>query len=157
MSREGADPKVLGKFYEVVAQAVLLFGAETWVIALKMERELDSFQHRVARRITGRQPRRRGDGRWEYPPLAEAMGEAVFEGIRKSVTRRQNKVAQYIEKRPILDLCEWATRRTGARVSWPWWEQAVIDLEGEKKRAAEAATVSESESESESNTDLGGE
>ena len=26
-----------------------------------------------------------------------------------------------------------------------WWEQASIDLEGEKKRAAEAATDSESE------------
>ena len=85
------------------------------------------------------------------------MGEAGFEGIRKSITRRQNTVAQYIAMRPILELCERDTRRPGSRVSRRWWEQAGDDLEGAKKRAAEAATVSESESDSESNAGLGGE
>ena len=84
LSQEGEDTKVSGNFYKAVAQAVLLFGAETWVLAPRMERALDSFQHRVARRITGRQPMRQGGGIWEYPPLAEAMGEAGFEGSRKS-------------------------------------------------------------------------
>ena len=79
-----------GSFYKAVAQVVLLFRAETWVLALRMERALDSFQHMVARRITRRQPWIQWDGSWDYPPLAEAMGEAGFEGIRKSVTRRQN-------------------------------------------------------------------
>ena len=74
------------------------------------------------------------------------MGEAGFEGIRKSVTRMYNTVAQYIAMQQILDLCEWSTRRLGARVSWRWWEQAVIDLKGEKKRAAEEMTESESDS-----------
>ena len=87
------------------------------------------------------------------------MGEAGFKEIRKSFTRRQNTVAQYIATQPILDLCERATWRPGARVYWLWWEQADIDLEGAKKRAAEAATVSESELEAdlESNDELGGE
>ena len=73
------------------------------------------------------------------------MGEAGFKGIRKYVTRRQNKVAQFIETRPILDLCEKFTQRPGARVSRRWWEQARKDLEGAKKRAAEAAADSESD------------
>ena len=30
--REGVDPKVSGNFYKAVSQAVLLFGAETWVL-----------------------------------------------------------------------------------------------------------------------------
>ena len=76
------------------------------------------------------------------------MGEAGFEEIRHSVTRRQNMVAQYIATRPILDLCEKATRQPGARVSWWWWGKAGIDLEVSKKRAWEAATVSESDLES---------
>ena len=54
-----------GIFYKAVAQVVLIFGVETWVLAPRMERALDSFQHRVAQRITGRQPRRQGDGSWE--------------------------------------------------------------------------------------------
>ena len=51
--QEGADPKVLGIFFRAVTQAVLLFGAETWVLTPRMERALSSFQHRVAQRITG--------------------------------------------------------------------------------------------------------
>ena len=72
-----------GNFYKAVAQAVLLFGAEKWFLTPRMERALDSFQHRFARRITGKQPRRRADRSWEYPPLTEAMGESGFECIRK--------------------------------------------------------------------------
>ena len=148
LSREGADLQVSGNFYKAVSQAVFLFGAETWVLTPRMERALDSFQHRVARWITGRQTRRQGDGSWAYPPLEEAMGESVFEGIRKSITRRQNTDAHYIATRPILDLCERSTWCPGLRVSRRWWEQAVIDLEGEKKRAAEAETDSDPESDS---------
>ena len=36
LGREGAYPKVLGGFYKSVAQAVLLFGAETWVLTQRM-------------------------------------------------------------------------------------------------------------------------
>ena len=61
-------------FYNAVAQVVLLFGAETRVLTNRMERALDSFQYRVARRITGKQPRHRVGGRWEYLPLSEALG-----------------------------------------------------------------------------------
>ena len=60
LGREGADPKVFQAFYNAVTQAVLLFGAETWVLTPRMEKALDSFQSRVARNITGRQPRRGG-------------------------------------------------------------------------------------------------
>ena len=65
-------------------------------------------------------------------------------------------VAQYIATRPILDLCERATRRPGARVSPRWWEQAGIDLEGARKRAAESTTRSETESEEESDGEPNG-
>ena len=80
------------------------------------------------------------------------MGESGFGAIRKSVTRTQNTVKQYIVTRPILDLCEQSTQWPVARVSRRWWEKAGIDLEGENKRAAatEAATDSKSESDSDS-------
>ena len=62
IGREGADPKVSRAFYTVVAQAILLFGSETWVLTPRMDKALDSFQSRVARRITERQPRQNKDG-----------------------------------------------------------------------------------------------
>ena len=70
LRREGADPTVSCSFYTAVTQQVLLFGAETWVLTCKMKSALDAFQGRVARRLTGRQPRQRRDGKWFYPSLA---------------------------------------------------------------------------------------
>ena len=120
LSREGVDPKVSVNFFKAVAQAVLLFGAEVWVLTQRMERDLDSFQSRVVRRITRKHPRKQTGGSWEYLPLTEALGEEGIEGIRKTVRRRQNTVTQYITTRPILDLYERATRQPGATVSWRW-------------------------------------
>ena len=117
LGREGSDPKESRAFYTAVTQAVLLFGAETWILTPRMEKALDSFQSRVARKITGRQLRRSKDGSWEYPPLAGVLREAGTVGIQTSITQRQNSIVQYIATRPILDLCQQATRWPGARVS----------------------------------------
>ena len=87
MIRKGVDPKLSGRFFKAVLQAVLLLGGETWVPTPRMERARDSFQHRFARWLTKIQPRRRGGESWAYPPLEEAIGEVGFEGIRKSITR----------------------------------------------------------------------
>ena len=43
LRREGADPKVSRTFYIALTQAVLLFGSETWVLTVWMEKALDSF------------------------------------------------------------------------------------------------------------------
>ena len=78
LAREGADMRVSGMFFKVLVQAVLLFGSETWVLTPCMERSLGSFQHSVARMITGRHTRRQGEGGWEYPTTESDMEEAVF-------------------------------------------------------------------------------
>ena len=88
---------------------MLLFRSETWVLTQRIDKALGSFNFKVVRRLTGKHPRWKKDGSWDYPPLAEILGEAGLKGIRKSLTRRQNTVAQYIATRPILKLCEWAT------------------------------------------------
>ena len=93
-------------FYIAVTQQVLLFGAEYWVLTVKMEAALDAFQGRVARRLTGRMPRRRRDGKWRYLPLAGALKDTGIMRLRTSVLRRQNTVAQFVATRPILVLCE---------------------------------------------------
>ena len=88
LSREGADKRVSGNFFKAVVQQVLLFGAETWVVTPRMERTLSSFMHGVARRITGRQPRRGWDGKWFYPSLEGAIKESEFKDIRTSINNR---------------------------------------------------------------------
>ena len=92
-----------------------------------MEKALDSFQSRVARKITGKQPCRRKDGIWFYPPVAGVMKDTGMVEIKTSILQRQNTVAQFIVKQPILDLCKHATRRPGEKVSWRWKKQTGID------------------------------
>ena len=79
------------------------------------------------------------------------MKESGFTDVRTSINRRQNTVAQYIATKPLLDLCEGAMQRGGARVTMRWWDQKGIYWEKAKARVAETA------SESESDTDMEGE
>ena len=123
-----------------MTQQVLLFGAESWVLTGKMEAALDAFQGRVARRLTGRMPRRGRDGKWKYLPLAGAIKDAGIVRVRTSVLRRQNTVAQFVATRPILALCEGTERQGGTRVPQRWWEQTGIycRLARERSENAEA-------------------
>ena len=45
-------------------------------------------------------------------------------------------VVQYVAMRPILNLYERSLQRPGAWVSWRWWEQEGIELEGSRERAS---------------------
>ena len=60
----GGVSEGVGTFFKAVTQAVLLFGAETWVLTPRMEQALRSFQHRATRRLTRRNHKSRGGGSW---------------------------------------------------------------------------------------------
>ena len=64
LSREGADDRTSGQIYLTVAQSVMLYKSDTWVTTPHIGRVLGGFHHRVARRMTGRQPWRGRDGVW---------------------------------------------------------------------------------------------
>ena len=116
-----------------------MFGSETWVLNPCMGQALGSFQHRVNRKIIGRQPKKQEDGEWEYPPLETAMEEAGFEDMGDYVLKRQNTVAKYITTRPIMDLYKKTVRRPGVWVARRWREKEGLELAGEKAAAEEAA------------------
>ena len=86
--REGATPRISGSFFKAVVQQVLLLWAETWGVTPNMERALSRFLHGVARRLTGRQARRKKYGYWYYPSLEGTMREAGLTDIRKSIQNR---------------------------------------------------------------------
>ena len=54
LGREGSIPRVLMISFKAVAQVVLLFGLEKWVMTPCMGWVLGGFQQRVSRWITGR-------------------------------------------------------------------------------------------------------
>ena len=61
MTREGAEPIVSSKFYRYVVQAVLLFGAETWVLKAAMMQKLEGVHVGFLRKVTGMKARNLGD------------------------------------------------------------------------------------------------
>ena len=123
LGRESAYAQTLGRICMAVVQAVLMYGLETWTMRLRMGRELGRFHHRVACRMTGQLPRRGREGRWIYLPLEEAMEESGLQEVETYVSRFQNTVSQFIDTRPIMDLCLAAERRLGSRVNKRLWEQ----------------------------------
>ena len=66
------------KIYLVVVQLVILNRSEMWVVIPYIGRIWGGFYKRVARRLTGRKFWRGRDGVWVYPPLEDAMAEAVL-------------------------------------------------------------------------------
>jgi hypothetical protein len=127
LSREGASPRVSGKFYQAVVQSVLLYGSETWNMGSSMLAMLKGFHHRIARRLSGRMPRYlQEEDRWEYPPIAEALEIVGLQPIEESLCRRRNAVAGYVACRPIFALCNSAGRLSGSSNLPRWTEQLDI-------------------------------
>ena len=70
-----------------------------------------------------------GDGSTPPPsPLGDATREEVLEEVEKYITRINNTVVQYISTWPILELCEEAELRMGARASKKWREKEGINF-----------------------------
>ena len=66
------DPDMVGiicadvrHIFKVVFQSILLFGSKIWVVTPRIGRMLVRFHTRVSLHITGKQPQRWTDGRWE--------------------------------------------------------------------------------------------
>ena len=139
IGQEGANAWKSRNFFKTVAQVVILFGLEIWVMTLHVSKTLGRFHHRVARWLTVKQPRRLTNGGWEYPPLGGTMRDSGLEEVETYITRIQNRVVQYISTWPILDLCEKAEKRTLLQVSKWCWDQEGINLDGEQVAAVVAA------------------
>ena len=68
MGRERADARVLGLFYKLLVQAVLISGLDKWVVNPCIVRALGGFNNRLYHLLIGNQPQRQADGIWDEPP-----------------------------------------------------------------------------------------
>ena len=123
-------------FFKALIQAVLLFGAETWVVTPRMGMALGGFHTQLARWLTGQLPQRKLDGTWKYTLAAMERETAGFLTMKEYVRWCQNTAAQYIATQSLLDLCEVSVRAPGEQVGMRWWEKAGIELAGEREVAA---------------------
>jgi hypothetical protein len=122
LTREGAGVRTAASFYKAIVQSVLLYGSETWVVTPAVLKVLNSFHHRVARKLSGKQPRFiHSEDRWFYPPLEEALEATGLYTLRHYIDVRRNTLITNIATRPILQLCRQAGRRSGSVPKAFWW------------------------------------
>ena len=97
LKREGANSTTMGKFYLAVVQAVLLYGAGTWVVDKQNLRKLQSMHHRAVRYMTGEHIRKVGDT-WEYPSHEKLLQKCGLFSIETYIERRRGTLMAYLEK-----------------------------------------------------------
>ena len=97
LRREGADPKVQVMLYMEVIQEVLLFGAETWVLLVAMERKLQGTNMSFIQQIMEKRAQRFPYGTWETPGAETVQEAAVMQSKMTYIERQQATVAQWVE------------------------------------------------------------
>ena len=66
-TKTGAIMRYRGMIFKTLAQTVLLYGSEFWVVTGVMLKVLESFYHWAAWQIAGMTDRCTEDRKWEYP------------------------------------------------------------------------------------------
>ena len=103
---------VAGMFYQAIVVAVLLYGAESWILPDAQLAPLEDFHVECARRLTGMRLRKRGDTS-VYPKSADVLRAARLQPLRHYIQKRRATVATNVGERPILKECRGAARLRG--------------------------------------------
>ena len=131
LKREGANAKTMGKFYVTVVQAVLLYGADSWVVSKGNMRKLQSFHRRAVRYMTNQHITKRGEGDWVYPDHGELERQCGLHPIATYIEQRRGTLRKYLEDfRPDLLAAALATRAPARHPNkLLWWNQPYITKE----------------------------
>ena len=130
LSKEGANPKAMATVYKAVVQAVLLYGSESWVLSLTMEKKLQSFHRRCARYITGQHIRQNPDESWTCPSSSSVLLKAGLWSIQEYIQRRRSTVMKYAQSKFIYRQCEASIPLASNPNQLVWWkpDEPVVNL-----------------------------
>ena len=102
---QGAAPRIAGKFFNAVVQAILLYSSETWCLTEGLLRELQGFQTRAAWGMAQEHKPRRTEAReWEYPATEDVLRDVGLEPIRRLIQARRAYITKWVADRPLHDL-----------------------------------------------------
>ena len=79
----------MAKFYMAIVQAVLLYGADLWVITEKNWKKLRSFHNHALRHMTGKHIIKKDENTWEYPCHSDLQWECGLFSIETYIERRR--------------------------------------------------------------------
>ena len=128
LKREGANSKCMAKFYLTVVQAVLLYGADTWVVSKRNMGKLRSFHLRAIRHMTGQHIRKIEKG-WEYPNHEELMKKCKLFDIEVYIERRRGTLRKYLEenRKELLEKAQGIGRHCRNVNKIFWWNQKYVE------------------------------
>ena len=106
MRREGEETDASEKFYHVVIQAVLLFGAKTWVLSPPMAQSLEGVHVGLLRQVKNLKAKSMEEGLWQKVAADRVLQGAGTQPLQTYLERRQAKVAEWVALRPIFEVCE---------------------------------------------------
>ena len=125
--KTGATVRARGMIYKAVAQLVLLYGSNNWLVMGDILNALEEFHYRVDRQITGIMATRGVVGEWEYPLVVTAMEAAGLHPIMEYIRRQHATIAGNVACLPIYELCFKAERMPGMIRMIRWWNQEVVN------------------------------
>ena len=82
--------------YKAVAQSVLLYGSDRWVVTGDMLKVLEGFHHYVERRIIGMMATCRSVRLWEYPLVMAEMEAVGLHPLREYMRIRQATISENV-------------------------------------------------------------
>ena len=128
LRREGVDHKVSEMFYRAVAQVLLLFVSETWVLLAEMERKVEREHTGFLKQVMRKQAQRIADRTWETPGV-EVVQEATGTYLAMTyIGRRQATMEHWVELRPIFEVCADEKGREGESCRREaWWRQEAAE------------------------------
>ena len=113
-----------GNNYRAVVQEILLYGSETWIILVAMEKKVEGEHTRYLRHITGKQVRQIVDKTWETTVEEVAREAAGMQSVMNYIVRPQATVEQWVALRPIFEVCEGDKGYEGGEHRMEaWWSQ----------------------------------
>ena len=96
--REGANSMTMAKFYMAVVQAVLLYGADSWVISKRNWSKLRAFHNTALRYMTGQHIKKKADGTYKYPCHKDLQWKCGLFSIETYIERRRGTLNKYMEE-----------------------------------------------------------
>lgn len=134
LTRDGAKTRTMGQFYAATVQSILLYGAETWTLTVKMVRCLENFHNRAMRHITGDNIHPVGQvdgmgGEWIYPDMDEVRTKLGMRPILDLINERREKLWEKCGRD------NWMIQRgreEDTEEDTMWWDQWGCDSEQEQ-------------------------
>ena len=118
----------MAKFYITVVQAVLLYGADSWIIKEKDYRALRSFHRRAVRYMTRNHIRKLMNNQWIYPNHDESLKQCGLLDIDIYIERRRGTLRKYLQEY-MSDLLQEALATEKHAIDSNkilWWNQSCI-------------------------------